>query len=566
MAGKRRIHLHSLRTQMIVAVILAWLVPALILTQFIMTLLPRLQEMAQDALIGSADDAWAKVSDSMDTLITLSRDATYDGELLSAYTQREAGTLSDAEFVRVSRNYLERRYGREPLCRGAIYAADAAEGLTLYDRNGAEAMADYQALAAETLRSMRGEMDTRCLLLPAGEHLYLARNLLDTRMRPFGLLVLEIDRERLQAPLTAVAEQWHGTQWLETAGTPELSAPSGEKLTEGEGDTLVLTETSDSRDWTMTWYLTIPRDQVFGQVRQFRRLLIGLYVLLIPFLILISAYIHRRFTRPVTRLMEASRRIEQGEFGVTVPMKGEDELGALGRTFSHMSTHLKELVDRTYKEEIALRDARIQALQSRINPHFMNNALEDINWQARIEGSETISAMVSSLSILLNATMARKDRRLVTLREEMEVADAYIYFVQQRFGPELTVEKETESGAMDSILPLLTVQPLLENAVEHGIAPAGGGRITIQAKRAGECLQLGIINTGRGAEKEDRERIDAALRGCATDNHVGLANIVNRLQLIYGEKVVIRVETEQPGETGVFIDIPQELPAGREKT
>ena len=544
MAGKRRIHLHSLRTQMIVTVILAWLVPALILTQFIMTLLPRLQEMAQDALIGSADDAWAKVSDSMDTLITLSRDATYDGELLSAYTQREAGTLSDAEFVRVSRNYLERRYGREPLCRGAIYAADAAEGLTLYDRNGAEAMADYQALAAETLRSMRGEMDTRCLLLPAGEQLYLARNLLDTRMRPFGLLVLEIDRERLQAPLTAVAEQWHGTQRLETAGTPELSAPSGEKLTEGKGDTLILTETSDSRDWTMTWYLTIPRDQVFGQVRQFRRLLIGLYVLLIPFLILISAYIHRRFTRPVTRLMEASRRIEQGEFGVTVPMKGEDELGALGRTFSHMSTHLKELVDRTYKEEIALRDARIQALQSRINPHFINNALEDINWQARIDGSGNVSRMVEALSVLLNASMASREKRLVPLREEMEVADAYICFIRERFGDRLILRKETEERLADCLVPLLTLQPVLENAVEHGIAPAGGGEIDITAREKDGLLQIEVANTGRPIRPEDRQRIDAALSGEQTGGHVGLSNIAGRLRLIYQGKASVEAATE----------------------
>ena len=171
--------------------------------------------------------------------------------------------------------------------------------------------------------------------------------------------------------------------------------------------------------------------------------------------------------------------------------------------------------------------------------------------------------MVSSLSVLLNATMDRKNRRLVTLREEMEVAEAYIFFVQQRFGPELTVATEIDEPARESILPLLTVQPLLENAVEHGIAPAGGGTITIRCARAGDCLHLEIRNTGRGTDREGRARIDAALRGQSSENHLGLANIVNRLHLIYGEKVKIRVDTDQPGETTVCIDIPQEFETER---
>lgn len=107
-----------------------------------------------------------------------------------------------------------------------------------------------------------------------------------------------------------------------------------------------------------------------------------------------------------------------------MPMNGDDELGDLGRAFSNMSTRIAELIDKTYKEEIALRDARIQAMQSRINPHFINNVLESINWQARMEGSQSISAMVEALSVLLNASMARGDRHMVPLREEYDVAQA----------------------------------------------------------------------------------------------------------------------------------------------
>ena len=112
---------------------------------------------------------------------------------------------------------------------------------------------------------------------------------------------------------------------------------------------------------------------------------------------------------------------------------------------------------------------------------------------------------------------------------------------------------------MDSVLPLLTIQPLLENAVEHGIAPAGGGTITIRCDLNDACMRIEIVNTGRGAEKEDRERIEAALHGQPSGNHLGLANIVNRLKLIYGEAVSISVDMETPGQTAVRIVLPREI-------
>ena len=306
--------------------------------------------------------------------------------------------------------------------------------------------------------------------------------------------------------------------------------------------------------------LTMDRREQYRELYTFQKLMLLVSFLLVVLMALIGVFLSRRIVKPLTLLSEASRRIEEGELGVTVPLNGGDELGRLGRSFSKMSLRLKELIDKTYKEEIELKNAQILALQSRINPHFINNALEDINWQARIEGSESISSMVTSLSVLLNATMARQDRRIVTLREEMEVAEAYIYFIQQRFGTDLTVNREIEEKAMDGILPLLTIQPLLENAVEHGIAPAGGGTITMRCSLNDACMSIDIINTGRETGREDRERIEAALNGQPTGKHLGLANIVNRLRLIYGESVTIRVDMDTPGQTAVHIVIPREIP------
>jgi two-component system sensor histidine kinase YesM len=124
-----------------------------------------------------------------------------------------------------------------------------------------------------------------------------------------------------------------------------------------------------------------------------------------------------------------------------VPLRGYDVRGHLGVAFWEMSLRLKELIERSYKEEIALRDARIQALQSRINPHFLNNALEAINWQARMDGAGTVGEMVETLSVLLNASLDRSEQRLVPLRQELNIVDAYFYFVRLQFGDRLPIQR-----------------------------------------------------------------------------------------------------------------------------
>jgi two-component system sensor histidine kinase YesM len=424
-----------------------------------------------------------------------------------------------------------------------------------------ENVGELQALCENAL-VMGEKLDTRCRFIRFGDNIYLVRNLLNLRMERFGMLILGINEDSVFRPLTELGQEWDALVAirLDDCGNPENEWVNlGSGLTDDRKEKLYYTRLSGDIENGLNIQLTMDRRKQYSEVYSFRMLLLVMALLLIPIMIMIGIYLSRRIVKPLTLLSAASRRIEEGKLGTTVPLNGEDELGRLGRSFSQMSLRLKELIDKTYKEEIELKNAQILALQSRINPHFINNALEDINWTARMEGSENISSMVTSLSVLLNATMAREDRRLVTLREEMEVAEAYIYFIEQRFGTDLTVNREIDEKALDGILPLLTIQPLLENAVEHGIAPAGGGTITIRCSLNDACMHVVIINTGRETGREDRERIEAALHGQPTGRHLGLANIVNRLRLIYGESVTIRVDTDTPGQTTVSIVIPREI-------
>ena len=543
--------------------LLSYLIPVVLLGVFTGSfLMKKLENQTRSAVTSGAEQAWTLTNQNIERTLELARDATYDGELTDAWQKWNSESIGDAEFRRFCQIYLERKYSREPLLSFVACFPVKDPKLKTYLRGGAlEGSGELQKLI-ETVQIMGEELDTRCRFFRFENNIYLVRNLLNLRMERFGMLILGINEERLFQPLTELGREWDAEVAirLDDCGDPEIDWKSaGTGLTDDRKEKLYYTRLSGGEENGLDLRLTMDRRKQYNEVYSFRMLLLVMALLLVPIMIMIGIYLSRRIVKPLTLLSAASRRIEEGKLGATVPLNGEDELGRLGRSFSQMSLRLKELIDKTYKEEIELKNAQILALQSRINPHFINNALEDINWQARIEGSESISSMVTSLSVLLNATMARQDRRLVTLREEMEVAEAYIYFIQQRFGTDLTVNREIDEKAMDGILPLLTIQPLLENAVEHGIAPAGGGIITIRCSLNDACMHVEIVNTGRETGKEDRERIEAALKGNPTGKHLGRANIVNRLRLIYGESVTIRVDTDTPGQTTVSIIIPREI-------
>ena len=566
--------LKSISAQLTLIMLICYLLPALTLGFYMGgTMIRDEQAKTETALLSSMEFSRLLTDQNLGRVVTQARAATYDGELDSAIAQRNAGAITDGEFLRATRGYVERKYSREPAVTfAAVFTLDAPQ-LLLVNRSGTDAANRYQAEAHSGVLRLGATLDTQCRFVEINDALYLVRNLTDLRMEPYGMLVLGLDREKLLAPLLDMARRWDARLdvRLDDMDAVNLSGASG--MDEAVDWNLVqpgqiapvsvgmyaCAQLGDSRDYAMRVGLLLDRRRLYGGIDAFRRLQAGLLILLVPVLGVTMWYVHRRISKPIMLLAEASGRIEAGELGVTVPMHGDDELGRLGKAFTSMSLRLEELIDRTYKEEIALRDARIQAMQSRINPHFINNALESINWEARIEGSETISAMVESLSVLLNASMSRNDRRIVTLKEELEVARAYFYFVGLSYGDRLTTRMEVDDAALTATVPVLTLQPLIENAVEHGIAPQGGGAIKLYCRRMGPCLRVEVVNSGKGISPEDRRRIDAALRGDSLGgSHIGLSNICTRLHLIYGGRAGIAVESDADGNTHVTLDIPQE--------
>lgn len=320
---------------------------------------------------------------------------------------------------------------------------------------------------------------------------------------------------------------------------------------------LLYTQRLETDDYRLELQAQASRRRVYARMDFFRLLTWALIALTAPLCGLVMAYVQRRIVRPIGQLSAASRRMQEGELGQTVSVQGASELCQLGNAFSEMSRQLKNLIDRSYKEQIALRDARIQAMQSRINPHFLNNALESINWQARMDGDETVAHMVETLSVLLNAAIARDERHLTPLQEELQVVDAYFYFVGLRFGDRIHTEEDIDPEARQALVPRLMIQVLVENAVEHGVSPAGRGRIQLLVRRMEDELLISVTNDGKRLTQDDLERIRRLLELDEPNHgHIGIRNIYQRLQLLFPGKAALSIGLSETGDTVAAIRMP----------
>ena len=221
-----------------------------------------------------------------------------------------------------------------------------------------------------------------------------------------------------------------------------------------------------------------------------------------------------------------------------------------------MSSEMKEQFERSYLEQQASQRAQIKALQSQINPHFLNNTLEIINWEARMAGNDRVGAMIEALSTMLNAALDRDGRTQIALREELSYMDAYLYIIRERLGESFCVHKQIDESLLSRQVPRLILQPIAENAVEHDLARHGGGNLWLRVYRAGHRLVLEVEHDGSMTEK-DRERIADQLEGEGEiSSSVGIRNVSKRLKLIYGKEGALSMDETDHGTILARISFP----------
>jgi len=233
-----------------------------------------------------------------------------------------------------------------------------------------------------------------------------------------------------------------------------------------------------------------------------------------------------------------------------------DEIGILHKQFDKMVIKLQQLIEENYVNEILARDARLKALEIQINPHFLYNTLESLNWRAKASGEKDMSAMVEALGSLLRISLSQKDSE-TTLRHELEIIHHYITIQKIRFEEQLIYNEIIDESLLDIVLPQFTIQPLIENAIQYsmeGIIDACC--IDLIVKSYDDLIIIQVINNGSQFEEDILEKLnnkETKPQGFG----IGLLNIHKRLQLIFGPEYGLTLFNLDDNHAVAQINIPR---------
>ena len=276
---------------------------------------------------------------------------------------------------------------------------------------------------------------------------------------------------------------------------------------------------------------------------------------------IILVVLMNRITYPLKELNTSVQKVQQGDLSFRVDVKSRDEVGQLASSFNQMIIRLNEMFEEVKQTEIRKRHAELAMLQSQINPHFLFNVLNSIRLTSMKANDMESAQMLMSLSKLLRATIGSTNE-MILLKEEIELIQDYITLMNKRQRNKIVWITDIEKEAETIFVPRFIFQPIIENAIIHGLQQ-GEGVISMEATMNGESMQVMISDNGRGMNRETSTKLTESIeenifteKSHHSFSSIGLANVYERLRLSYKADTKISIESEENMGTRVVIQIP----------
>ncbi len=304
----------------------------------------------------------------------------------------------------------------------------------------------------------------------------------------------------------------------------------------------------------------IPLASITGNQTQFQRtitVMLGVYLL---FVLLFVLYLIRDIIKPLGKLVMFTRVYEPGQrlpFDTSPPRQRTDEFGLLYQAFIRMTQRLDQSIEENYGMQIKQKEQELSALHSQITPHLLYNTLDSIYWYALGSGNQDVGSMVKDLSKLLRIGLS-KGKSIITVSEELEHVQAYIRLQMKRYPGVFEVFWDIEEGVESCLVPKVVIQPLVENAIFHGVQSMDGeGQLWLRVKRKGE--ELHILVEDNGFIPVDLEKLRQIVDGTLRDKGYGIRNVHQRIQLHYGEAYGLEYRQRPEGGLIASIVVPVQI-------
>lgn len=289
-----------------------------------------------------------------------------------------------------------------------------------------------------------------------------------------------------------------------------------------------------------------------------KRVYLGMVIMMIPIVIIISYILSKKITRPIKMLKNSMKEVELGNFNPASPILIDgSEIGKLGKTFSIMTEKIGSLMDEKLRDEKFKREAEMKALQSQINPHFIYNTLDSIVWMAESGNNDDVILMTVSLARLLRLSISNESS-VVRVWDEIKYCESYLTIQKQRYLDELSYEINISEDLMECPIIKLTLQPLVENAIYHGIKYGkGNGKIIISGYLTDEFAFIVVEDNGAGMSNKQLLKVLDKKETEVKKSGLGVYNVNQRIKLYFGTEYGLYYESIEGEGTKVSIKLPK---------
>ena len=300
-------------------------------------------------------------------------------------------------------------------------------------------------------------------------------------------------------------------------------------------------------------------DEVMSSVNTIVYILFTCVIISLVLVVIVSFKFSRTLTNPIFKLKRLMKQAESGDLTVRFNFQHNDEIGELGQSFNHMIARIDQLIQMVYVEQENKRTAEMKSLQEQIKPHFLYNTLDTISWMARDYDAEDIVRLVDALTNMFRIGLSH-GKDIITVKEEITHVSNYLYIQKIRYKDKLNYVIHVDESLYAIEVPKLILQPLVENAIYHGVkAKRGGGTITITGVPEGENLVFTVQDDGAGMLQEKVEELNRRMSERSVldeKKSFGLFYIRERIQLCYGTGYGVHVESALGEGTRVTITLP----------
>ena len=381
-----------------------------------------------------------------------------------------------------------------------------------------------------------------------------------------GTIIIVDDNKRIAFHSAA---EYIGTQYRSPYISTILEKRSGH-IEDKESNNYIVYSTSDNTNWTLMYEL--PSNQINGDIRNLKIIIISTTVICVMVSLYLALLVRESISQPISDLKEKMKQVGTGDFDIEMDVDSKDEIGLLSISFDKMVRKTKQLIENVYQSEIYQKEAELNALQAQINPHFLYNTLQTIDIMAENEGSYDISDACQALSKMFRYAINR-GQEYVCLQEEINHIKNYMVIQKLRFGKKIKMDYQIQTGCENLLIVKLLIQPLVENAVVHGIENSiNQCMVVIRAFESENHLIIQVQDDGEGIPKEKLKVLNEELNKYSKNDvlhkvtydgvhkSIGLENTNARIKLYFGEEYGVKIRSVVGEGTLVELILPISKP------